>query len=267
VKVVLVGDGGDELFAGYRRYEVLARERAWRAAALLGAPALRAAPAGVRRDRALRFLESLRPADPAMRMALLLTVETPRSAPERVLSEGAREMLRGSDPFRAYRDAQARFRHLDPVQRMLYTDFTLLLPNTFLEKVDKSTMAHGVEVRVPFLDNELARYALGLPASFKVRGGEKKWILRRALRGIVPDEVLDGPKNGFGVPYEYWLRGPLAEYMRAVLTDPAVARWGLFDPGVLAALMDEHVAGRRNHGFLLWKCLHLALWYRAYLEP
>ncbi|HEV2146809.1 MAG TPA: asparagine synthase C-terminal domain-containing protein, partial [Longimicrobiaceae bacterium] len=204
--------------------------------------------------------------DPALRMALLLTVETPRSSPLRVMSAGARERLRGSDPFRAYRECQARFRGLDPVQRMLRTDLSVLLPNTFLEKVDKSTMAHSVEVRVPFLDNALSAYAVGLPASYKVRRGEKKWILRRALRGIVPDEVLDGPKTGFGVPYEYWLRAPLAGFMREVLTDPATSRWGIFDTRALTACMDDHVSGRRNHGFLLWKCLHLALWHRAYFD-
>ena len=103
-------------------------------------------------------------------------------------------------PFWKYHEMFSRLRHLDPVQRMLYTDCKILLPNTFLEKVDKPTMAHSIEVRVPLLDASLTSYVMGLPSSRKVRFGQKKWILRRALRGVVPDSILYGPKTGFSVP-------------------------------------------------------------------
>ncbi len=157
-------------------------------------------------------------------------------------------------------------RHLDTVQRMLYTDASILLPDTFLEKVDKSTMAHGIEIRVPLLDGDLTRYAMSLPSSLKVRAAQKKWVLRRALRGILPDAILDAKKTGFGVPYKYWLKAPLAEYMRSVLLDPAIEAWGILDRNAVQQCMDEHIDGRRDNGFLLWKLLNLALWYRFYID-
>lgn len=265
-KVILQGDGGDEIFAGYRRYNVLAHDRFWRAlsrtAALVGA----VVPGGALRQRGMRFFETMNIRDPAERLAMLLTVEVQSAPPTRVLTAAANAEVLRHDPFGRYRELFERFNGVDLVQRMLYIDTLILLPDTFLEKVDKSTMAHSIEVRVPFLDKNLADYALGLPSSLKVRGGQKKYILRRALRGTVPDEILDGPKTGFSVPFEYWLRAPIAGYMRSVLLDDSTLAHGVLDRGTLETCIDEHTSGRRNNGFLLWKLLNLAIWQRAYLN-
>lgn len=258
VKVVLQGDGGDELFAGYRRYNVLAHEKLWRMAAK---PLL---ALGLGSQRGGRFLGAVGQSDPAMRMALLLTVESLQSPPIRIISGQWRHNMDGHDPFSRYRELDKRFSALDPVQKMLFTDTSVILPDTFLEKVDKSTMAHGIEVRVPFLDAELANYVIGLPASLKVRTFQKKWILRKALRGIVPDKVLDAPKTGFGVPYEHWLREPLAPFMKSVLLDRKTRNQEVFDETELERAIAEHVSGKRNNGFLLWKALNLALWMEEY---
>lgn len=259
VKVVLQGDGGDELFAGYRRYNVLAHEKLWRFAARL------LLASGVDSQRGERFLRAVSQSDPAMLMALLLTVESLQSPPNRIMSEQWRSRLKECDPFGRYRELAQRFSGHDAVQKMLYTDISVILPDTFLEKVDKSTMAHGIEVRVPFLDADLADYAIGLPASSKVRAFQKKWILRKALRGVVPDKVLDAPKTGFGVPYEYWLREPLAPFMKSVLLDRQALKHGIFDKAEIERAIIEHVSGKRNNGFLLWKALNLALWTEEYL--
>jgi asparagine synthase (glutamine-hydrolysing) len=127
-------------------------------------------------------------------------------------------------------------------------------------------MAFGIEVRVPFLDNALTDYVLGLPGTYKVRAGRKKYLLRRALRGIVPDYVLDAPKRGFAVPFENWLRGPLVPYMESVLFDDSTRRAGLFSENVLRERIAAHVEGCRNFGFMLWKAMHLALWHREYIS-
>ena len=148
---------------------------------------------------------------------------------------------------------------------MLYTDTQIILPDTFLEKVDKSTMAHSVEIRVPLLGAELTEYAMGLSSALKVRRGQKKFILRKALRGLVPSEILDGPKTAFGVHYGYWMREPLAEYLRSVVLDSSSQRSGLFDSKVAERAIAEHVDGRRNHESMLYKLLNLALWHREYL--
>ena len=214
----------------------------------------------------MRFFRAMGHSDPAMRMAWLLTEESRDHPPTHVLTEEAREALRPHDPFERYRTLYRRCDHLDPVQRMLYTDTDILLPDQFLEKVDKATMSHGIEVRVPFLDTNLTSYTMALPSELKVRYAQKKWILRRALRGIVPDAILDGRKTGFGVPYAYWLKKPLAEYMKSVILDSKTLGWGILDRSAVEACIAEHISGRRNNGFLLYKLLNLSLWYRFYLS-
>jgi asparagine synthase (glutamine-hydrolysing) len=258
VKVVLQGDGGDELFAGYRRYNVLAHGTFWRLVSKLMLP-LSVAP-----QRGARFLNAVAQSDPAIRMALLLTVDSLQDPPTRIMSEQWRSHLAGQDPFRRYKEFDQRFSRLDPVQKMLYTDLSVLLPDTFLEKVDKATMAQSIEVRVPFLDTDLTNYIIGLPSNLKVRGFQKKWILKRALRGIVPDRVLDGRKTGFGVPYEYWLRSSLSKFMKSTLLDHRISSLNMFDRNELERAISQHISGERNYGFLLWKALNLALWIEEY---
>lgn len=265
-KVILQGDGGDEIFAGYRRYNVLAAKRFWKLAGPVGGSLAGMFPISRRADRLRRFLQAAGHPDPAMRMALLLTVESLHRPPTRVLSADFRKILEEVDPFARYREMQSRFSRLDPVQRMLYTDCGIILPDIFLEKVDKSTMAQSMEIRVPLLDTDLTRYVMGLPSSMKVKRGQKKWILRRAMRGIVPDEILDGKKTGFGVPFEFWLRDPLADYLRSVLLDSSVDRWGIFDSREMERAIEEHVSMKRDNGFLLYKLLLLVLWRTFYLS-
>jgi asparagine synthase (glutamine-hydrolysing) len=261
VKVVLQGDGGDEMFAGYRRYAALAHTRLWEAAAR-ALPVLDAAAAlHPMAARLGRFVRAAGEEDGALRMGLLLTQESARLPPTRLLSAAWRQAVESHDPFARYREVGAHLEELEPVQRMLHTDALILLPDIFLEKVDRPTMAHGIEVRVPFLDAELAAYAMALPAPLKVQGRSKKRLLRRALRGVVPDEVLDAPKTGFGVPYGAWLRGPLLPWMRAVLREE---QGSLLDAAAVDRALGEHAAGVRDHGFVLYKVLSLALWRRHY---
>ena len=264
-KVILQGDGGDEIFGGYRRHNVFSAERMWR----LAAPAGRVALGFQKRDAGLyqsrRFVDAMSQSRSAMRMALMLTQDTLADSPVSILAPRLQQDVAATDPFAEYRELARRFKAEPPLQRMLYTDTSIVLPDTFLEKVDKSTMAFGIEVRVPFLDNALTDYVLGLPGTYKVRAGRKKYLLRRALRGIVPDYVLDAPKRGFAVPFENWLRGPLVPYMESVLFDDSTRRAGLFSENVLRERIAAHVEGRRNFGFMLWKAMHLALWHRRYI--
>lgn len=261
-KVILQGDGGDEIFAGYRRYNVLSHERLWRTVARLAPALMSVVPRRPAYYRAVRFFQAMAATDPATRLALFMTMESREDPPTRLLSPELRPRVERHDPFKSYRAACERLSHLDPVQQSLYADTMLLLPDQFLEKVDKATMAHGIEVRVPFLDTELSDYALGLPAHMKVRRGQKKFILRRALRGIVPDDILDAPKTGFEVPYSHWLRTSLAGYARTVLLDGGGPAGVLFDRPAVEKTLKEHIDGGRNHGFILWKLLNLALWAR-----
>lgn len=262
VKVVLQGDGGDEMFGGYRRYALLRHADIWKLCSGWAARLVRVG-LGAHGRRVARLAEAAGSLDAAMRMALLLTVETLHDPPTAMLAPDARERLeRGTDPFAAFRRCAARFSDADPVQQMLLTDITLQLPSQFLTKVDRATMAHGVEARVPLLDERIAEVAVGLPSEYKVRGSEKKIVLRDAMRGSVPDEVLDGPKTGFGVPYEHWLRTSLYPMAReAVLAPDFITRFGL-DAARIAGAFEEHRSGHRQRGFLLWKLFQLSLWAR-----
>ncbi len=258
-KVVLQGDGGDELFAGYRRYLMLRHARAWRLwPERLGGLARRA---GARGRRLARMGEAAGASDPAIQMALLLTVETTGEPPTRLLGSTLRGRLAAADPFLAFRRAAARFHSVrDPVDRMLLTDLHLQLPSQFLPKVDRATMAHGIEARVPLLDEGVAALAVRIPSRLKVRGRQKKIVLREAMRGRLPAAVLDGPKHGFGVPYQEWLRGPLHGFARDTLHAAGFLQQFDVERAALDETLDEHRAGSRDHGFLLWKLLQLALW-------
>jgi asparagine synthase (glutamine-hydrolysing) len=261
-RVVLQGDGGDELFAGYRRYEYL-DERAIVPALMrrfgpLLLPLL--SRLGARYQGPRRFWRALTTADRAKAMALLLTVEETGHSPLRALARGVVPQLAGVNPFARYADVYSKLRASDEVDAMLKTDLQILLPDIFLQKVDRSTMATSTEVRVPFLDNDLVDYVVGLPSSYKAVFGERKKVLRAALRGIVPDQVLDGRKIGFSVPVSAWLRGPLLGYLRERLNDASVARAGLLDRAELDKTLADHVAMRRDNGQILWKSLQLALW-------
>ncbi|MBU3948468.1 MAG: asparagine synthase (glutamine-hydrolyzing) [Proteobacteria bacterium] len=260
IKVVLQGDGGDEMFAGYRRYAMLRNVAYWRMWPKRLTPLVSAGFGSIGR-RFERMADAVGAEDPAMRMALLLTTETLQDPPSALLNRDVQSHLASNtDPFLSYRHCAARFSDADPVQQMLLTDISLQLPSQFLAKVDRSTMAYGLEARVPFLDETVARLAVSLPAKWKANGSQKKIILRNAMRGRVPDNILDGPKTGFGVPYKRWLKTSLYDFARETVLDPIfLARLG-FDRAKLEMAFSEHYRGIRDRGFTLWKVLQLALW-------
>jgi asparagine synthase (glutamine-hydrolysing) len=261
VKVVLQGDGGDELFAGYRRYAILRNARWWRLWPAALTPIAR--QSGNLGRRFARMASSVGAADPALRMARLLTVNTPEQPPESLFTDDRRRALeQNTDPFRAHRHAASRFAHHDPVQQMLLTDLTVQLPSQFLPKVDRATMAAGVEARVPLLDEQVARLVVGMPSNWKARGLERKALLRAALRDRVPDQIIDGPKTGFGVPYEQWLRTSLFDGARERLLDASfVSRFGLCARSIESELQ-THRSRPSGRGFLLWSLLQASVWSR-----
>lgn len=265
IKVVLQGDGGDEMFAGYRRYAVLQNLSLW-SGWPKGATNLLDRLPGRRGSRLARMAAAAGQRDPALRMALLLTQETLRDPPTNMLRREARGQLEeNSDPFLSFRRCASRFETPDPVQQMLLTDICLQLPSQFLTKVDRAMMANGIEARVPLLDEQLASLAVTLPSKFKVGRCQKKIVLRDAMRPRLAPDVLDAPKTGFGVPYESWLRGALRPLARSAILDPQfVERFG-FDESRLETALCDHQSNRRDRGFLLWKILQLSLWSKQYL--
>ena len=197
-------------------------------------------------------------------MALLTMESSPSEQPWRMFQPEIRRKLDKLNPFASYKACDMLYKSEDLVQRMLYTDVMLEMQHTFLEKVDKSTMLNSVEARVPFLDNELSEFIMALPSNLKVKGGEKKYLLKKALRGIVPDEILDSPKRGFGVPIDFWLRTTLLDQLQSALDDGI--RMGYLEPEITKRILSEHLKGRANHGHLLWKLMVLFIWLRRYQD-
>lgn len=259
-KVVLQGDGGDEMFGGYSRYTTLSHYKLARLMAKMGGALNSCLPRNAGYFRRRRYFNALVSGDVAEMMALLLTEEDRTAMPAMVFTPEFRQQVEAGDPFARYRQCQGYFRDLDVHSQMFLVDAMIILPDIFLEKVDRSTMAASVEVRVPFLDNDLVDFCLRLPGSSKVPDGKKKWLLKQALRGIVPDEVLFGKKTGFGVPYGYWLRGALRPLFFDQLNAFQSACPRVLDVPAIHALYDEHVSRRRDRSFLLWKILNLMIW-------
>ena len=267
-KVILQGDGGDEIFGGYRRYVYLTHMAMMQPAsrAIDAALSLLRGRFGPRVFGAHRFFHALSQKDPAERMALLMSVEGPYNPPAAILSSDIRYEIERQDPFRRYREVSSELSSEDALQQMLHTDLQILLPDIFLEKVDRSTMAVSTEVRVPFLDFDLVDYVASLPAKLKVRNGKRKFLLRNVLETIVPDEILNARKVGFGVPVKSWLAGPLRDYAQERILGQSSPS-GLFDAEVVNRHFEEHASGRRDHGQLLWKCLQLTFWHEKFVQP
>lgn len=273
VKVVLNGDGGDELFAGYERHwaAVMAARYdglpAWGRQSVV--PWLRQwlpAPVGSRSllARTRRFLNALDlpPADRYLRWVGAFSEEakaelyTPDFAEQvrhastspaltaNVLSDGAREYL---DQF-------------------LLADTLLYLPNDLLVKVDIASMACSLEARSPFLDHRLVEFAASLPCSLKLRRGVSKFLLKRAMRGVLPDRILHRRKMGFGVPVGRWLRGELRPLLEETLFSPRALSRGYFRPEAVRQLVDRHVLGVRDETPWIWGLLMLELWHQIVRE-
>lgn len=259
-KVVLQGDGGDELFGGYRRYSALRYRRLLRSAALVLRHLRALCPDSALSHRAQRYLRAFAAPDMAETMALLLTSEDASMGPEAIFAEPIRRQMAPFDPFARHRECRQALAALDVVNQMSLIDLQITLPDTFLEKVDRSTMAAGLEVRVPFLDHELVDFVAALPGRMKVPRGRKKWLLKAALAGIVPAEVLNGPKIGLEVPYGKWLQGVLRPFFFDHLAAFAKHRPGVLDCDYVEQLFARTRAGGRDDSFMLWKVLNFVIW-------
>lgn len=263
-KVVLQGDGGDELFAGYPRYHIMSKYNQYKFIFTTLNAVKSLIPSKYVRNKTERFYPLFKNDQSKIRFAKFLTEER-EGIPEQLFTENIQKNFLQTNPFKRYEEVSKELDFLsDNVQKLLWLDTKIILPDQFLEKVDKSTMANGVEVRVPFLDNDLASFALALPSELKVKNGVKKYLLKKALDGILPNEVLYGPKKGFGVPYQNWLKGPLKSFMEEIFNDPEIVQMNIFDYKVLNIRVEEHCSGKRDWGFLLWKMMNLCLWVEMY---
>jgi asparagine synthase (glutamine-hydrolysing) len=271
VTVVLNGDGGDESFAGYRRYAAneatlrLERSlplRAWRRARALAGALRRAWRAGA----LPRGPFWLRPASVELENALRICHFTNEEKSALLTPEFARR-AGGADSFALLFAACGAAGDVEFLDRALAGDVGMYLPDDLLVKVDVASMASSLEARSPFLDHEFMEFAARLPAECKLLRGETKRILKRALRGLVPDAVLERPKMGFGVPLARWFRGELKEFARDALLGPEARARGYFREEAVRALLEEHLEGRADRSNHLWNLAMFEHWHRAFIDP
>jgi asparagine synthase (glutamine-hydrolysing) len=266
VTVALTGEGGDELFGGYRRYPADAWLNAL-APLLSAAGGLLAPIAGTlpRLRRLKKLIDAGSVADAPARYARLLRVFTDDLLERLVEAEYARAAA-AYDGATAYRRHMHDARGADHMNRLMYVDLKTWLPDTYLEKVDKTSMAVSLEARVPLLDHRLVELSLQIPASFKIRGGVTKRIFKRAVADLLPAETLAKPKHGFAVPTDPWFRGELKQFAYDVLLDPRSRQRGFFRPEVVEQLWREHQSGRHVRDSHLWLLVNFELWARRFLD-
>ena len=257
-KVVLQGDGGDELFGGYKRYATLSNIPRMRTLAYVGKLANVFTPKNAGYYKRERYINALLAKPFYKLMALLLTVEDEKQDPTQIFHPYIRKHFVA--PFKRYSVIAELFKNRSPSDQMLLLDSMIILPDVFLEKVDRATMAASVEVRVPFLDNDLVDFCHQLNAEQKIPKGEQKYLLKRALSGIVPDDVLYGQKTGFGVPFGFWLKGPLKELFFDNLSRFTLVNPNLIDSVYVQQRYEEYLSGKKDNSFLLWKLLNLMIW-------
>jgi asparagine synthase (glutamine-hydrolysing) len=262
VTVALSGDGGDEAFGGYRRYRWHMREHAVRGAlpgwmrspvfGFLGTvyPHMAWAPRVLRARATFRELAMDEPT------AYLNNVAAVRDDVRAELyAPGFKSDLQS---YRAVDGISALMRKApadDPLLQAQYVDAKTWLAGRMLVKVDRASMAHGLEVRSPLLDYELFQWALSLPARLKIDGNKHKAVLKKSLEPLVPHELMYRPKQGFGMPISAWFRGNLRPVIAKAITSPTLLDAGYFKPAALSRMVDEHISGRRDHGAVLWSIL------------
>ncbi len=268
VTVVLSGDGGDELFAGYTRY-VANRERSGFERlpksvrrGLIG-PLSEALPHGVRGknylfnislDAAGRYIDSIS------------HFNGPKK--RKLYSSEIKNKMNGSFERgeKLFHEIAGSVKSDDVVENLLYLDSKTYLPADILTKVDRMSMASSLEARSPLLDHELIEYVTRIPSHMKLKGSETKYIFKKAIEGLVPREILYREKQGFGVPIGEWINLQLKDRMVSDLSDRQALERGYFDTKYIKLLLDEHSRGRRDHSYALWSLWMLELWHRRYID-
>jgi asparagine synthase (glutamine-hydrolysing) len=272
VAVALSGDGGDELFAGYNRYlhgaGAIGRASALPPAARRAAAALVSGGAAAAEGAGARgLLRHRAPGDRLRKVAALLREPDAAAMYRSLVSQwqdpaaavvGAREPATPAD-------AALSAPGLPLLERMMLADQLGYLPDDLLAKVDRASMAVGLEARVPLLDHRVAELAWRLPRRFKVRGGEGKWVLRRILHRHVPAALVDRPKMGFSVPIDAWLRGPLRPWAEDLLSPARLRADGLLDADRVARAWRDFLAGRGRGGMSVWAVLVFQAWHQRWL--
>lgn len=267
VKVALTGDGSDELFAGYERFAAARLAETYRRTPHLVQNAVKQfldlmPEATTYRSfvrRARRFVDSA--ALPLSERYLRWVGVFPPSLISELLTDDIE-----TDPVSHFQSHFSPAHDGDLIAQLLSVNMTTYLPGDLLVKTDRMTMANSLEARCPFLDHELLEFACTIPSELKLKGMTTKYILKRALQGIVPQEIIRRKKHGFGVPVGRWFRTSLNSYLHETLLSREALARGYFHEATLRRLIAEHESGKRDHGHRLWSLLTLEIWHRMFID-
>jgi asparagine synthase (glutamine-hydrolysing) len=282
VTVALSGDGGDELFAGYNRYRLAARN--WGRISKLPRPLRSAVAKGLAAlspEQWNKVAGAVAPILPRS-MRVRLPGEKVHKAARGLASASADELYQGlvsswrdpaglviggAEPATLGPDALARLERLGITERMMALDMLTYLPDDILAKVDRAAMSVSLETRVPLLDHRVVEFAWRLPLGLKLRGGETKWVLRQLLYRHVPRALIERPKMGFGIPIDAWLRGPLRGWAEELIDERRLRSEGYFQPEPIRAAWEAHQSGRANMQYQIWAILMFQSWLEGQSAP
>ncbi len=272
VKVVLGGDGGDEIFAGYptmQAHRLIEYYEGWVPFFLRATVVpkiidrLPVSKDNISFDfKARRFIAG-RGVPVASRHHRWLGAFTPEEKQSLLVPELVQDDV---DTYEVAYEHQRRCDARETTNQLLYLDQKLYLEGDILTKVDRASMAASLEVRVPFLNASLAEYVAEIPHELKLRGLKTKFVLKKAMSDLLPPEIVNRSKKGFNVPVGYWIEGSLRELVRDQLAPEKLKREGFFEPAYVEKLLREHAGGVRDHRKLLWTLLVFELWQEKYLK-
>jgi asparagine synthase (glutamine-hydrolysing) len=266
VKMVLTGEGGDELFAGYARYS---GERFSAMFHTLPGPVRAAALGAMKRIPGMRrgklALFAMSEPDAVRRMVNWFPLFN-RAQLDALITDQLERSANGYTPDAAFAEQLARTDAKHPLNRMLYVDTKLWLPDDLLARGDKTAMAVSLEGRVPLLDHKLVEFAASLPIDMKIRGMTRKYLLRKVAEPLLPDVILNRPKQGFPVPIALWFRNENKAFVHDLLAPDTIKRRGILEPAAVAQLLSEHDSGFADHSTKIWGLLNIELWHRLYMD-
>jgi asparagine synthase (glutamine-hydrolysing) len=275
LRVMLSGMGGDEVFAGYPRQMAMKVAGAIDPLpGLLRRPLMKTIAQLLPGGLPGRLTAPLRNAKKFARSAALdfearyLGFQTyfNDEAKTRLYSDELRQATSGIDAYSAHRSYFARVKNAAPLNQLLYVDLKTFLPCLNLMTTDKTSMAANLEVRVPFLNQEMMELAARMPPDLKLRGLKRKYILKRAMEKVLPREIVWRKKAGFGAPIRSWLRGPLQPMVNDLLSAETIKRRGLFRPEEVRRVIDANLSGREDNNLQVFQLLNLELWQRAFID-
>jgi asparagine synthase (glutamine-hydrolysing) len=282
VTVCLSGDGGDELFGGYRRY--VEGESLWNKVKLLPLPLRRTLAAGIEKTpvstldllfsglgaRLDRFGGTSSIGNKMHTLAGLMNVSSSSEFYQHLVSqwkEPCDVVLDSREESTASMSPRYARSLTDFTQRMMLMDTVSYLSDDILVKVDRASMAVSLENRVPFLDHRVIEFAWRVPMRMKVKDGKGKWLLRQVLGRYLPQELIERPKMGFSIPLDRWLRGPLRDWAESLLNERRLSEEGFFDPQPIRRMWAEHLSGHRNRQYYIWSVLMFEAWLERVRFP